>query len=72
MAYKINDIYTTFTSSTERVPLTPLDRALINIELLEKSEIDWINSYHAKVLDKISPLVDKKTQTWLLKATVNL
>ena len=56
----------------ETLTLAPIDRALINTDLLKKSEIDWVNSYHAKVLKKVSPLVDKKTKSWLLKATANL
>ena len=51
MAYKINDIYTTFTSSTERVPLTPLDRALINIAYTTESDrlsIDLTSNYIGK------------------------
>jgi Xaa-Pro aminopeptidase len=56
----------------ETLTLAPINRALINTELMEESEIDWVNSYHAKVLEKISPLVDKNTQSWLLKATAKL
>ena len=56
----------------ETLTLAPLDRKLINTEILEESEIEWVNNYHARVRDKISPLVDKRTKTWLSKATAIL
>jgi Xaa-Pro aminopeptidase len=56
----------------ETLTLAPLDQSLINTELMEESEIAWVNSYHATVRDKISPLVDGNTKSWLLKATACL
>jgi Xaa-Pro aminopeptidase len=56
----------------ETLTLAPIDRSLINTDLMEKEEINWVNNYHTKVFDKISPLVDEKTKSWLLKATANL
>ncbi|MBL4854883.1 MAG: aminopeptidase P family protein [Robiginitomaculum sp.] len=48
--------------------LAPIDRALIDKDRLSQNEIDWLNSYHKRVLEEIGPLVDYKVTTWLIKA----
>jgi Xaa-Pro aminopeptidase len=53
----------------ETLTLAPLDRALIDPELLTADEIAWTNAYHARVTDEIGPLVDKATKEWLEQAT---
>ena len=58
--------------SFETLTLAPIDRTLINTELMERNEITWLNAYHARVLDKISPFVDSDTKSWLIKATATL
>ena len=58
--------------SFETLTLAPIDRALINTDLMEETEIAWLNCYHARVHDKISPLVDPDTRSWLTKATTTL
>ena len=58
--------------SFETLTLAPIDRGLINNDLLEKNEIAWLNDYHARVYDKISPLVDADTKSWLTKAIASL
>ena len=30
--------------------MAPIDKSLINIEILKNNEIRWINDYHKKVL----------------------
>ena len=32
-------------------------------------EIDWLNAYHTRVRETISPLVDELTDEWLVEAT---
>ena len=49
----------------ETLTLAPIDISLIEINLLDKSEIGWLDSYHEKVRDNLLPLLDKKTQHWL-------
>jgi Xaa-Pro aminopeptidase len=33
-------------------------------------ERDWLNSYHARVRETLTPLVDEQTLEWLKRATV--
>ncbi len=49
--------------------LAPIDRNLIDIALLAPAERDWLNSYHARVLAEIGPLLDDAGQAWLAGAT---
>jgi Xaa-Pro aminopeptidase len=49
----------------ETLTLAPIDHNLISKELLEIDEINWLNSYHARVRKLLSPIVDKKTAAWL-------
>ena len=32
---------------------------------LTAEEVDWLNGYHAAVLEKLSPLLDAEEQAWL-------
>jgi Xaa-Pro aminopeptidase len=49
----------------DTVSLCYIDKSLIDILLLEKNEIDWLNSYHAAVYDKISPYLTESEKQWL-------
>ncbi|MEQ8558896.1 MAG: aminopeptidase P family protein [Henriciella sp.] len=43
----------------------PLSRDLIDLDLLSPAEHEWVNRYHAEVLEKIGPLVDGEAGDWL-------
>jgi len=45
----------------------PIDINLINKELLENDEIEWINKYHQEVYNRISPYVSERAKIWLEK-----
>ncbi len=49
----------------ETITWTPYERALIDVNLLDDGEIAWIDAYHAKVLEKIGPLVAGEARAWL-------
>lgn len=53
----------------ETITFAPIDLELVELSLLTKEERVWLNEYHTKVREKISPLVDEETRTWLIKAT---
>ncbi|WBU59487.1 aminopeptidase P family protein [Paracoccus albus] len=53
----------------ETLTFTPIDRRMIVTEMLSPAERDWLNAYHAEVLEKIGPAVDGETRAWLEKAT---
>lgn len=47
----------------------PIDRRLILSERLTTEERDWVNAYHAKVRDMISPRISEAARLWLDIAT---
>lgn len=49
----------------ESVTLFPIDQKLIDISLLEKKEIDWLNQYHKKVFDTLSPHLSPEEVAWM-------
>ncbi len=53
----------------ETLTLAPIDRRLIDPRLMSSDDTAWLDGYHARVAETISPLVDKDTQGWLRSAT---
>jgi len=56
----------------ETLTLVPIDRRLIDSNLLTGDEARWIDSYHAMVRAIIGPQVDGDTLRWLEAATAPL
>ncbi|TVR09000.1 MAG: aminopeptidase P family protein [Salinarimonadaceae bacterium] len=56
----------------ETLTLAPYDARLIDKSLLTPEEIMWIDAYHARVFEEISPALDEGTRDWLTKATAPL
>jgi Xaa-Pro aminopeptidase len=53
----------------ETLTLAPIDRNLIEPALLDDEEIAWLDAYHARVRETLTPLVDPETSRWLAVAT---
>lgn len=53
----------------ETLTLFPVDVKLIDLEMLIKVEIDWLNAYHQEVYDKIAPRLDETERKWLKNKT---
>lgn len=53
----------------ETLSLAPIDRTLIDAALLDASERAWLDAYHARVANTLSPLVDAAVAAWLAAAT---
>jgi Xaa-Pro aminopeptidase len=52
--------------SFETISLCPIARNMISIELLDRPEIEWINHYHEKVFNILSPCVKSpEVKEWL-------
>ena len=49
----------------KNLTLAPIERDLINFELLTKKEKDYIFKYHFEVYSKLSPFLNKKEKKWL-------
>jgi len=58
--------------SFETLTLAPIDRRLVVVQLLDPREKAWLNDYHARVREIITPLVDQATASWLAAATAPL
>lgn len=52
----------------ETITWVPIDHRLIDPTLLNATELDWINSYHQQVFEKIGPLLAGETLVWLKSA----
>ncbi len=52
----------------ETITLAPIDLELVEPSLLSAEERAWLNAYHARVRETISPLVDEETRLWLARA----
>jgi Xaa-Pro aminopeptidase len=53
----------------ETITLAPIDIDLVEPKLMTHDEREWLNAYHARVRETLSPLVDDETRAWLEKAT---
>lgn len=56
----------------ETLTLVPYDRRLIDASLLEPGERAWIDAYHARVREALSPLLDEPARDWLARAAAPL
>lgn len=53
----------------ETLTLAPFDRRLVDTHLLTREEFDWLNAYHARVREEVSPLLGPAERDWLERAT---
>jgi len=53
----------------ETITLAPIDLNLVEPRLLTEEERDWLNAYHKRVWETLSPQVDDETRGWLERAT---
>lgn len=56
----------------ETLTLAPFERRLIDPALLTAAERAWIDTYHARVLAEVGPLLDAPTADWLRAACAAL
>ncbi|NGZ67550.1 aminopeptidase P family protein [Vibrio aestuarianus subsp. cardii] len=53
----------------ESLTRCPIDKRAINVDMLTRPELAWLNDYHQKVWQQVSPLVQGETKEWLRQAT---
>jgi Xaa-Pro aminopeptidase len=53
----------------ETLTLAPIDRRLIDPDLLTGDELRWLDAYHARVAATIGPIIDADARAWLTAAT---
>lgn len=56
----------------ETLTLAPYDRRLIEANMLDDWERDWVNTYHARVLAELRDRVSGETKEWLIQACAPL
>ena len=67
----VEDIKTKFGQfyKLEALTLAPIDTQPLVMALLNSKEIKWLNQYHTKVNEALSPLLDGNDLAWLTQAT---
>ncbi|XP_054800899.1 aminopeptidase P2 isoform X1 [Prosopis cineraria] len=53
----------------EKLTYVPIQIKLVDLSLLSAAEVDWLNSYHLQVWEKVSPLLDGSARQWLWNNT---
>src|SRR5580698_4583753 len=53
----------------EALTLAPIDRRLIDVNMLNRDELAWLNDYHTRVRHEVRPQLDEATAAWLDQAT---
>jgi Xaa-Pro aminopeptidase len=56
----------------ETLTLAPYCRRLIDPELLTPEETAWVDSYHSRVRETLTPHLDAETAAWLEAETAPL
>jgi Xaa-Pro aminopeptidase len=49
----------------ETLTFAPIDRNLIDAAMLSPEERDWLNAYHARVLEVVGPQLEGEAKAWL-------
>ena len=53
----------------ETLTLCPIDKRLVEPDLLTDAEREWLDGYHVRVRDALSPHLEKADAAWLERAT---
>jgi Xaa-Pro aminopeptidase len=53
----------------ETLTVAPISTKIVRKDLLEKSQVDWLNNYNASVFQKLSPRLNEEETAWLAAAT---
>ncbi|EJB8404959.1 TPA: M24 family metallopeptidase [Vibrio parahaemolyticus] len=53
----------------ETITLAPIATNILDVSLLSHDEINWLNQYHSRVYQALSPFLDEHDKAWLQRAT---
>ena len=56
----------------ETISYCPIDLNGIDADMLDNSEIEWLNNYHQDVYNNLSPYLNESEREWLKNATRNI
>lgn len=49
----------------ETLTFAPIERRLVDVSMLSDAELEWLNDYHAEVLEKIGARLEGEDKAWL-------
>lgn len=53
----------------ETITLVPIQRTLIQVDMLSDEELQWLNEFHAETREKIAPRVQGRAKEWIMRET---
>ena len=56
----------------ETITMIPIEQKLIDLTIMHRNELRWLNDYHSEIREKLLPLVKDETKDWLIRATEKL
>lgn len=54
----------------QKLTMIPIQKNLINLDIMTEEELDWLDAYHAEVLEKVGSRLDEGSPAleWLKKS----
>jgi Xaa-Pro aminopeptidase len=58
----------------QKLTMIPIQKNLINVQLMSESELDWLDSYHAEVMEKVGSRLQENSPElkWLQKSCARI
>ncbi|HHF2951932.1 TPA: aminopeptidase P family protein [Vibrio diabolicus] len=53
----------------ETITLAPIATNTLDLSMLDQAELDWLNHYHSRVYQALSPFLDTQDKNWLQRTT---
>jgi Xaa-Pro aminopeptidase len=53
----------------ETITLAPIATNALDLSMLDQAELDWLNHYHSRVYQALSPFLDTQDKNWLQRTT---
>lgn len=57
-----------------KLTMIPIQKNLINLDLMTDTELDWLDAYHQEVMQNVSPLLEEESpaMSWLVKSCAKI
>ena len=53
----------------DTITLVPIQRSLISLPLLSDGLLQWLNEYHSRCREKVTPRLQGRAKEWLIRET---
>lgn len=72
LVHTIKDVINDFNEfyTFEILTIAPISTKIVKKELLEQSQVNWLNNYNKVVFEKLSPLLSTEEAAWLKEETM--